>query len=65
MTDIDMYEGFATDLIKEIARECKFRYEIKVEDMENGKKDPETGHWTGLIGEIVNKVNRVCCNLWK
>ncbi|XP_055299835.1 glutamate receptor ionotropic, kainate 2-like, partial [Sitodiplosis mosellana] len=55
MTDNDLYEGFATELIKAIAVKCGFSYEIKVVDMENGKEDPTTGQWSGIIGEIVNK----------
>lgn len=54
-----MYEGFATDLIREISRKCKFRYEIDVVDMENGKEDAATGQWSGIIGEIVNKVRKM------
>lgn len=56
MTENDMYEGFAIDLVERIAQKCKFKYEIVVKDIENGKEDPVTGQWSGIVGEIVNKV---------
>lgn len=56
MTENDMYEGFGVELIRHIAEKCKFKYELVVKDMENGKEDPVTGQWSGIVGEIVNKV---------
>lgn len=57
-TEIDLYEGFAIDLIEYIAQRCKFKYQISVKDIENGKEDPQTGQWSGIVGEIVNKVKK-------
>lgn len=54
MTENDRYEGFSIDLIKNIAIECKFKYKIIVKDIEVGKE--ENGHWTGVVGEIIDKV---------
>lgn len=51
-----MYEGFAMDLIKHIAIQCKFRYEVSVREIENGKQDTATGQWTGIVKEIIDKV---------
>lgn len=57
MTENDMYEGFAKDLIERIAVFCKFKYEIII-GAEYGKEDATTKQWNGIIGEIVNKVSR-------
>lgn len=51
-----MYEGFSKDLMDRIAFYCKFKYEIII-GKESGKEDPVTKQWSGMIGEIVNKVS--------
>ncbi|XP_031639839.1 glutamate receptor ionotropic, kainate 2-like, partial [Contarinia nasturtii] len=55
VTEIDLYEGFAMDLIKNLAIECKFRYRVSVREIENGKIDENTGQWTGIVKEIIDK----------
>lgn len=59
-TENDKYEGFAKDLIDEIAKKCGFRYEIIIGG-EYGKENPVTKEWNGIIGEIVNKVSETEC----
>lgn len=51
-----MYEGFSKDLMDRIAFFCKFKYEI-IASHEYGKEDPVTKQWSGIVGEIVNKVS--------
>lgn len=62
-TENDLYEGFAKDLIEHISIRCKFKYEISVKDIESGKEDPITGQWSGIVGDIVNKVSFLCVEI--
>lgn len=59
----DQYEGFAIDLIKELAAMKGFNYTFKIrEDKANGEKLPN-GSWTGMIGDIhdgVSFTNNAC-----
>ncbi|KAF8784441.1 glutamate receptor ionotropic, kainate 2-like isoform X2 [Argiope bruennichi] len=50
------YEGFCIDLIDHLAKLLGFKYIIKeVADRAYGIKN-ETGHWNGMIGELINGV---------
>ncbi|XP_067000651.2 glutamate receptor ionotropic, kainate 2 [Anabrus simplex] len=52
----DRYEGFSIDLIDEISRILKFKYEFRlVADNEYGNFDPKTGEWNGLLGELLKR----------
>ena len=74
----DAFEGYAIDLISEIARilrKCPFwrqlsvlvwlvcsnlgfNYTFKwVDDGAYGYKNPETGEWNGLMGELLSQVS--------
>ncbi|XP_076446170.1 glutamate receptor ionotropic, kainate 3-like [Babylonia areolata] len=49
----DRFEGFAVDLIKEVAEMLKFDYEIYlVHDGNFGSKQSD-GQWNGMIGELL------------
>ena len=53
----DAFEGYAIDLIAEIAEILKFNYTFKwVDDGAYGYKNKETGEWNGLMGEILTQV---------
>ena len=53
----DAFEGYAIDLISEIAQILKFNYTFKwVDDGAYGYKNKETGEWNGLMGEILTQV---------
>lgn len=53
----DRYEGFVKDLMDNIARVKKFSYKlVLVEGNHQGKHDPLTGKWNGMIGEILEGV---------
>lgn len=46
-------EGFCMDLLSEVAKKVGFRYRIHlVKDGSYGRVD-ESGHWNGMIGEVV------------
>ncbi|KAG5882514.1 hypothetical protein JTB14_033315 [Gonioctena quinquepunctata] len=50
----EKYEGFAIDLIDEIAMIEGFEYILKVrEDNKHGHFDIVSGKWTGMIGDII------------
>ncbi|CAH1176214.1 unnamed protein product [Phaedon cochleariae] len=54
----EQYEGFAVDLIKELAAMRGFNYTFTVrEDKANGKFDNNTGRWTGIIGDLIDGVS--------
>ena len=51
------YEGFAIDLIKEVAKMLNFNYEIYlVHDGKFGSRNAD-GTWNGMIGELLSGVN--------
>lgn len=54
----DQYEGFAVDIIKELAAIRGFNYTFLVrEDMKNGEQDAKTGKWNGIIGDLIDGVS--------
>jgi len=49
----ECYEGYTLDLVKELAKEAKFRYTFKlVSDGQHGQYDEKKQQWSGLIGEL-------------
>lgn len=50
----DRYEGYAVDLIAELAQLVNFDYEFKeVDDGKHGVFNNKTGQWNGIIGELI------------
>ncbi|KAM6976460.1 putative glutamate receptor [Aplochiton taeniatus] len=48
-------EGYCIDLIAELSKKLGFTYKVHlVKDNRYGAKD-ESGRWTGMIGELINK----------
>ena len=55
----DRYEGFAVDLIAEVAKMLHFDYDIYlVHDGKFGSKLPD-GNWNGMIGELLAGVREI------
>ncbi|XP_071860840.1 glutamate receptor ionotropic, kainate 2 isoform X1 [Bombus fervidus] len=55
LIDQKRYEGFCIDLIDEIAKLLKFKYEFElVPDGSYGKYDKETKQWNGLIRRLLD-----------
>lgn len=53
----DRYEGFAIDLIDKISKMEGFKYTLVLRaDGKNGAFDPQAGKWTGMIGDILERV---------
>lgn len=53
----DQYEGFCVDMLKELSDILKFTYRIKlVDDGLYGAPEPN-GSWTGMVGELINRVS--------
>ncbi|KAG1652211.1 Glutamate receptor ionotropic, kainate 2 [Nymphon striatum] len=51
----DRYEGYCLDLLDEVSKKLKFKYEIHVNpDQTPGRKNEETNVWNGMIGELIN-----------
>ena len=51
------YEGFCTDLLKQLAKMLHFTYEIYPSPDGQYGSITENGTWDGMIGELVNKVS--------
>lgn len=52
----DQYEGFCVDMLRELSDILKFSYRIKlVDDGLYGAPEPN-GSWTGMVGELINRV---------
>lgn len=55
------YEGFCIELIDEISKLLKFKYEFElVPDGNYGTYDKETKQWNGLIRRLLDRVSK--CN---
>ena len=53
MVGNDAFEGYAVDLISEIANVLKFNFTFKwVDDGNYGSKKEDTNEWNGMIGEL-------------
>lgn len=53
----DRYEGYAVDLIKEVADNLKFNFELYlVTDGKFGSRLPN-GEWNGMVGELLAGVS--------
>ncbi|XP_050184111.1 glutamate receptor ionotropic, kainate 5-like, partial [Myiozetetes cayanensis] len=51
----ERYEGFCVDMLRELARLLKFRFQLRlVEDGLYGAPEPN-GSWTGMVGELINR----------
>jgi hypothetical protein len=50
------YQGYIVDLVEKLSKMLGFQYTIRpVSDGLYGHRRPD-GSWTGMIGEVVNKV---------
>ena len=53
MVGNDAFEGYAVDLISEIANVLKFNFTFKwVDDGNYGSKKEDSNEWNGMIGEL-------------
>lgn len=53
----ERYEGFCVDMLRELADILKFNFKIKlVDDGLYGAPEPN-GSWTGMVGELINRVS--------
>ena len=51
------YEGYVVDLIKALAKEVKFKYEMYiVADKAYGAYNEKTGQWNGMIRDLIDRV---------
>ena len=53
----DRYQGFAVDLIKEVATMLEFEYEIYIVPDGNFGSKQSNGEWNGMIGELLAGVS--------
>lgn len=53
----DQYEGFCVDMLRELADILKFSFKIKLVDDELYGAPEPNGSWTGMVGELINRVS--------
>lgn len=54
LTGNDQFEGYAVDLIREIAKVLGFNYTIRlVPDGRYGSYKKDTGEWDGMVRELL------------
>lgn len=54
----DQFEGFGIDLIDELAKLLGFKYKFIIrQDKANGARNPVTGQWSGMIGDLQSGVS--------
>lgn len=52
------FKGYSMDLIASIARIIGFRFEFQLtSDNKNGNYDDQTRRWTGVIGDLLERVS--------
>ena len=51
-SNVEKYEGFNMDLVKELEKVLGNTIDIRVVDS-YGKYDENTGRWTGMVGELI------------
>lgn len=54
----EKYEGYAVDLISKLSEIMEFDYEFMIVNG-NGKYNPETKQWDGIIRKLIDHVG--CC----
>lgn len=65
----ERYEGFCVDMLRELSHILRFSFTIKlVDDRVYGAPEPN-GSWTGMVGELINRVSggggrrgEICCD---
>ncbi|CAH0698587.1 unnamed protein product [Spodoptera exigua] len=51
------FEGFCIDLLARVAARAGFHYRLRlVPDNMYGARDPDTGHWNGIVRELMDRV---------
>ncbi|XP_061114620.1 probable glutamate receptor [Conger conger] len=54
MTQGSQMEGFCIDLLSALSKRLEFKYNLHlVKDGKYGSVQPETGQWSGMIGEVI------------
>ena len=56
------FQGYLVDLIAEIGRRLNFRYELYLSPDGNYGSRNETGHWNGMIKELIMGVCQLSTN---
>lgn len=54
----ECFEGFAYDLVQEMANYNKFKFKFTTNE-DYGSLQPKTGRWNGMIGELQSMVSRL------
>jgi hypothetical protein len=53
----DIYEGLLIDILNNLSNDLKFNYVLRTESRHYGSLDNISGNWSGIIGQLVDRVN--------
>ena len=53
----DIYEGLFIDILNNLAKDLKFNYVLRTDSRHYGSLDNISGNWSGIIGQLVERVN--------
>ena len=56
--ETESFEGFLIDIIDHLAHDLNFEYKIKPNTGEYGMLDRKSGNWSGLVGQLVERVRK-------
>ena len=54
--DSSLFEGFLIDILNRLATDLNFNYVIRSNSKLYGSLDSRTGNWSGIIGQLVSRV---------
>ena len=57
LADENLYEGLLIDLLNHLAKDLNFKYVMRVNTGNHGSLDARSGNWSGIIGQLVQRVS--------
>ena len=56
--ETEAFEGFLIDTLDRLAHDLDFEYEMRPNTGGHGMLDRKSGNWSGLVGELVERVRK-------
>lgn len=60
---VEKYEGYAVDFVQKLSELMNFEYDFMIVKG-NGKFNPTTQTWDGIIGKLIDHVSLDNCFFW-
>ena len=54
----ESFEGFLIDILDRLSHDLDFEYKIRPNTWGYGMLDRKSGNWSGLVGELVERVRK-------